>query len=356
MDNITGLIHTEEAEEAAALQFLEALRLKSADRYECPRFTLYQNGVGFAPLGNIMAVCAEKKSGKSWLLLQLAVAMLRDNGSFGCLKCGEDIAKSVLWIDTEQDKYDTMLILRRVQYLCGWDFGFDNDKFRIFNLRSMKHDERCDVLRKAIQTYRPSVVMVDGVRDLVADFNDQAESFNIIEEEMRLSEEFNCAIWNVLHVNPNSDKMRGHLGTELGNKATDVFSVKKQKENGAIWFKVEQVSARHRDVDGWSFAIDDDAQYSVPKMSEEISVPLDMQTHEDELREKLAEVMGIRAMSKTRIKEEIKSHFQIGSNNAHKMITTALDKGILEVTIDNKLRLVGNPVNTDDDVQTEAPF
>lgn len=346
MDNIPGLIHTEETEEAAALQFLEGLRIKSSDSYHRPRYTLYQNGVGFAPLGNLAAICAERKSGKSWVMLQLCLALLRPDGCYGDLRCGEDIGKSVLWLDTEQDKYDTMLTLRRVQQECGWGFADDPTQFRILNLRSLGYEERFDVLGKAVKAYRPSVVMLDGARDLVSDFNDQAESFSLIEEEMRLTEQYDCVIWNVIHVNPNTVKMRGHLGTEFANKSTDGLVVNKHKDGGKVTFAVEHLYSRHRDIDGWTFEIDDDKPYSVPRLvggSLAGASAISEATEDD--RQMLSEVMGIRAMSKRTLLAELKAHYGIGTAKVSKLITRCLDYGLLEMTIDNKLRLVGKAIN-----------
>ena len=346
MDNIPGLIHTEETEEAAALQFLEGLRIKSSDSYHRPRYTLYQNGVGFAPLGNLAAICAERKSGKSWVMLQLCLALLRPDGCYGDLRCGEDIEKSVLWLDTEQDKYDTMLTLRRVQQECGWGFADDPTQFRIFNLRSLGFEERFDVLGKAVKAYRPSVVMLDGARDLVSDFNDQAESFRLIEEEMRLTEQYDCVIWNVIHVNPNTVKMRGHLGTEFANKSTDGLVVNKHKDGGKVTFAVEHLYSRHRDIDGWAFEIDDDKPYSVPRLvggSLAGASAISEATEDD--RQMLSEVMGIRAMSKRTLMAELRTHYGIGTVKVSKLITRCLDYGLLEMTIDNKLRLVGKAIN-----------
>ena len=50
---------SEQNEEELALTFLHGLQLLATDHYDRPEFTLEQKGVGFAPLGNIMAICAE---------------------------------------------------------------------------------------------------------------------------------------------------------------------------------------------------------------------------------------------------------------------------------------------------------
>lgn len=260
-------------EEQLAINFLRSLEIFAKDQFDKPKFTLFKNSIGFAPLGNIMAICAEMKMGKSWLMQQMAVALLK--GEFMGLTC--DIEKpSILYFDTEQDKYDSQMVMRRVQYLCGWDFEVDNPQFHIYSMRDFdKFDEKKSIpqnrmfaIRTAIEYYKPTVVFIDGVRDLIDDFNDLSESARLVQELMSITSQNNCCIWSVLHVNPNSDKMRGHLGTELGNKVTDVFSVHKNKDQatGEVTFEVKQVAARHRDVDDWLFKINDSGKFAVPEL------------------------------------------------------------------------------------------
>ncbi len=230
---------------------------------DTPKWTLTKDGIGFAPLGNLMAISAPMKSGKTWLMVQLAVAMLR--GEYMGLTCPLE-HPSVLYVDTEQDEYDTMLIARRVHYLMGWDFRVPNERFRIAPLRSDSAEERVAFVTWAIEKLKPTAVFIDGIRDLLSDFNDLAESAELIERFMKATTEHRCAVWNVLHTNPGTNKMRGHLGTELGNKVTDVFSVEKKKDMGSVWFEVTHAAARHRDVEPWEFGIDDSGRFAVPTL------------------------------------------------------------------------------------------
>jgi hypothetical protein len=80
-------------------------------------------------------------------------------------------------------------------------------------------------------------------------------------------------IWLALHQNPgkkdDSDdaKMRGWIGTELGNKVSDtLISIKSKKPEG-VTFTVKQQDARDKDMDDWKFEITDDAgMLGVPRI------------------------------------------------------------------------------------------
>ena len=259
------------SEEQLAINFLESLRIHAKDHYEKPNFALYRNGIGFAPLGNIMAICAEAKNGKSWLMQQFVLAILK--GDF-CGMTSELENPKILYFDTEQDKYDTKMIQTRVHYVMGWPFEEDKDAFQLYSMDDfdlMKKDQtiqqnRLFAIELAIEHYKPNVVFIDGVRDLIFDFNDLAESATLVQKLMSLARRNNILICTVLHVNPNSDKMRGHLGTEMQNKTTDVFTVKKEDSGGVKQFKVKQIAARHQDVEDWTFWINDNGKFHIPEL------------------------------------------------------------------------------------------
>ena len=85
-DITQGLIASEEDEELQLLALLEACRIKADSTYDEPDYTLKQNGTGFAPKGNIMALMAEMKHGKTFVNTTLAAAILK--GSYMGLVVG----------------------------------------------------------------------------------------------------------------------------------------------------------------------------------------------------------------------------------------------------------------------------
>ena len=352
----------EEEDLQIALNFLRALEIHANDHYSEPLWSLTRNGIGLAPLGNIMAIAAPMKSGKTWLMQIFATAMLR--GEFMGFRCPIEDAR-VLWFDTEQDRYDTMMILRRIQQLCGWkDTQADNPKLHIYSLRSMdKMDatesvpkNRLMAIRAAVEYYRPTVVLIDGVRDLLDDFNDLKESNDLVQALMEMSADTGCAIWNVLHVNPGSDKMRGHLGTELQNKVTDIFSVTKKKgADGSVLFEVEQTAARHRDIEGFSFRIDDSQKYSVPVLLGHEEAAQAQEGRADELREILGKyVPEMGGISMTSLHKKLTKGGHGGSSKCYNMITEAQKLGVLEKMIGNKLRMTAKAIIKED--ENELPF
>ena len=143
-------------------------------------------------------------------------------------------------------------------------------------------------LRLLIKTFQPDVIFIDGIVDLMVNFNDVEESKKIIEELMRLStkEESgnDIAIICVLHTNKAAEdhNMRGHLGTMLTQKAGTVLEV--SKKNGL--FTVSNTEARHKEAPDWSFCYDQDGNIvDATKMVEE-KIEQDKKMREAEKQEK----------------------------------------------------------------------
>ena len=132
----------------------------------------------------------------------------------------------ILDIDTEQDEYDSSLAAQRIPLIV--DAMPDN--YRGIRLREKSPRERLQYLEWIFMEspYKDNlgIVSIDGYVDLINDFNSQVESSELTQKLMKWSSIANCHITGVLHLNPNSDKARGHLGTILQQKCETVVIIK----------------------------------------------------------------------------------------------------------------------------------
>ena len=237
--------------------------LDPAEKYVRPRYTLSYNGVPFAPLGGIHGLTGQPGHGKTFTFTQLMVAILR--GEFYGLRY--ELAKEipvpkVLYIDTEMEKGNTQLVMLRVYEMMGWQVGTAQEQFRILWLREeVKAEDRWRKTLKAIKEMQPTVVFLDGLIDVVGDFNDNKECQLIIYQCMATASHYGISMWCLLHENPGTSKMVGHAGSFLERKATDVLKTKKNKTGGVVSFTVSQSKARARDLDEWTFTIEDDEHH-----------------------------------------------------------------------------------------------
>ena len=256
--------------------------LDAREDYPEPYYMLEFNGVPFSTLGGIQAITGQKKNGKTFVLAQLMATVLapdsprvHDNlpGLTVPQRTLEHLGHlpKVLYVDTEMERLNSAKVLRRVHWLCGWDMKVPNERLNVLWMRTIEStnteaafQKRWRLIKLAIEMLSPDIVFIDGVRDIIGDFNDNAQSSALVQELMAIAEKRGICIWNVLHLNPrpgNDDesKMRGHLGTELGNKVTDTIASTKHKDGNGVNFTVKQLDARGKDMDDWKFEVTDQA-------------------------------------------------------------------------------------------------
>lgn len=129
---------------------------------------------------------------------------------------------------------------------------------------------RWKMILQAIWEIRPTVAVIDGMIDIIRDYNDIEECQELITKCMQVSSYYNCSIWCLVHQNPGrTDKMVGSIGSILERKVTDVLSTvkEKNKETGAVTFTVTQLKARGADVPDWQYYVEDDREHiGMPKM------------------------------------------------------------------------------------------
>ena len=121
--------------------------------------------------------------------------------------------------------------------------------FDIFNVRCVDWRQRRELLREAVVRYKPDLVIVDGIRDLVNDINDGVLAQEVMEELLQLATSRECCIVCVLHQNKSGEdhNLRGWIGTELMNKAFEVYACEKLMPQRI--FKMEQTLTRKYDIE-----------------------------------------------------------------------------------------------------------
>ena len=322
--------------------------LSLADDYPDTKMILTYKGIGFGAIGGIQFITGHQKNGKTFLMAQLMAAILSKGGErtkeyIPGLEFNEEIREefpnpTVLYIDTEQEKENTARVARRVHWLCGWPLNEPNDRFHVIWLRAEDSNEgRWAKVRAAIDKYKPLAVFVDGIRDVLGDFNDLKESASLIDQCMSMSTYLHCTFWSVLHENPGSDKMRGHLGTEAANKASDVIRVTKKKTASGVTFEVEQVAARGRDIESWQFVVTDDAgRLGVPKITNSGMVLQAESTGNinssdwEQLVSQCKIILGdAKSLSKNKLEKELKSACKFGTTKIRNFINKAIEVGVL---------------------------
>lgn len=183
----------------------------------------------FGTFGNISMIKGEEKARKSFLKSMLLACSIggKSNLFTNSLEIqGHNLQdKFIIDVDTEQDTYDMWLTSKRIPEMVGTL----PQNYIPLELRKYTPKERLQILEWLFMEseYRNNLglVSIDGYVDCLKNFNDQEESSEFTQKLMKWSSLTKSHITGVLHLNPNSDKARGHLGTILQQKCETVVII-----------------------------------------------------------------------------------------------------------------------------------
>lgn len=221
------------------LELAEKLRIKQDQEFAKPQVALEQKNfksdgsTTIGTLGNFCVIIGKAKSRKSFYIGILASAVAGNNLILGRYEGRlPKEQRDVVYFDTEQGKYHVQQAQKRI---CRLNKKDKLENLYLYHLRALKPSDRVKVIEAVIYANANiGFVVIDGVRDLVTSINDEEQATNISSKLLKWSEERNIHIIVVLHQNKGNAFARGHLGTELTNKAELVLSVTKQNGNEDI--------------------------------------------------------------------------------------------------------------------------
>ena len=200
----------------------------------------------------LIAIKAKAKNGKSTLEMIFVAALL--NGGWGRVRRLASACPRILFIDTEMKMADTQLINRKAMRMAGLPESADLPQVTFYNLRSYTAPECRQALDDLLGLVAPDIVFIDGIVDMLHNFNDLEESQTLVRELLSLAEAHNCCIVSVLHTNKaiEDQNMRGHLGSFLVQKASLVFHCR--KEDNIIHVSCSE--SRHAPIPDFTFTFD----------------------------------------------------------------------------------------------------
>jgi len=236
------------------------LEVKASDVIPPPQVAWEQvvkeNKAILGTLGNFSLIIGKAKSRKSFFI-NIAVSTVLKNDLLlnqfrGALPQDK---RKVIYFDTEQGKYHVQLALKRICKQISVDIPKD---LEVYYLRTKKPAERLKIIEEIIyRTENLGFVVIDGIKDLVTSINDEGEATMIASKLLKWTEEKNIHITTVLHQNKSDNNARGHIGTELINKAETVLAVSKNEQDKDISI-VEAQQCRNKEPLPFAFEINED--------------------------------------------------------------------------------------------------
>jgi hypothetical protein len=283
-------------------------------------------GVPIATPGNVAAICAQAKAGKTaevGAMLGAVMANGRD-GDFLGVSASNPQGWAVVHFDTEQSPRDHWQVVQTA--LKRADLKTAPPWLMSYSLAGWPIADRRLALEHVLEMAKRECggvhsLILDGVADFVLDPNDSEEAFPFVDSLQALAIKFDCPVIAVLHLNPGSqEKSRGHLGSQLERRAETNLLLEKDKDTGrTVVFSTKQRRAPILKADGPCFRWDDKEQMHVSVET--------MRTERDAAamegaRELAAEVFtGHGGLTYSAITSSLKAATKCSESTAHRRFT-----------------------------------
>ena len=237
----------------------QASRLRLVGKYTVAPEILRVHGSAIGTLGNFSASIGKAKSKKTFNVSAIVAAALK-NGTV--LQYTAELPankRKILYVDTEQSPYHCQKVMQRIVHMAGLPLNEEPEYLDFLTMRRHTPEIRIAIVEEAIyHTEGLGLVIIDGIRDMVYDINSPGESTRIISKMMQWTDERQIHIHTILHQNKADENARGHLGTELNNKAETILEVAKDKFDGNI-STVQAIHIRAMDFQPFAFRINEEA-------------------------------------------------------------------------------------------------
>ena len=232
-------------------------QIKATDTYETPPQIIWIDNSTIATLGNFSASTGKAKSKKTFNVSAIVAASLAGRQVLNYRAHLPEGKQQVLYVDTEQSRFHCHNVLERILRLAGLPTTCDNENLDFICLREYSPSVRIEVIDYALRQGKGyGLVIIDGIRDLMLDINSTGESVEVINKMMEWSSKYNLHIHCVLHLNKGDNNVRGHIGTEMSNKAETVLVISKSNENPAI-SEEHELHIREKEFKPFAFTVDE---------------------------------------------------------------------------------------------------
>ena len=319
--------------------YLSKGEIKATDKVTIPPKILFVGDCTIATFGNFSASTGKAKSKKTFNISAMVAAAVTNTTVLNYRACLPEGKRKILYFDTEQSKYHCHNVLERIYKLSGLSVKKDDPRLLFWGLREYTPKLRIALIDYALRKHQEvGLVIIDGLRDLMYDINNGKEATDVMTVLMAWTSVYDLHIHTVLHLNKNDNNPRGHIGTELENKAETVLIISKNLQNNSI-SEVRPMHMRDKEFSTFAFHIDDNKlpvldngiSVTVVKRREKSLVSLDNEVHQEILSK------AFKNNSPTRYSDLVEmvsrayedAGYKRGTNGIKDLLKLLLGKGII---------------------------
>jgi len=215
-------------------EIFEKIQEKSKEKIEFLQPIITISDVPLLYPNSIAVIQGSKGVHKSRFVETIASALLnKTNENI----IGLEVSKQdffVVYFDSERNLQDQLpFAVQKIKTRAGYQLDEFPDNFYCTSFVNSNRNQRLKDFNSLIEELRSKagnkhlVIIIDILTDLIGSFNDVIGSLTLTDYLNDIINQFDCSIIGVIHQNPviNSEKARGHLGTEIVNKASSVIQI-----------------------------------------------------------------------------------------------------------------------------------
>lgn len=215
--------------EAEILQRLETRRYNPDYTPPPDLKTLIIRGKLVGSLGNFVCFSGLPKTGKSTYMSALISSAIHPGEFFNIKLNLPDGRKRICYLDTESSIHDNYRQIERIKKMTTYKRLPPN--FDSFLLREDGHNMIKHYINEYLKsTPDCSVLIIDGLLDLIINYNDETECRSVIQFLKTITAKFNILVVTVLHLGKKDKETLGHLGSASDRYAQSTLIIEKNKE------------------------------------------------------------------------------------------------------------------------------
>lgn len=211
------------------LQKLEGRRFNQDYTPPPDHKTLTIRGQLVGSTSNFVVYSGLPKTGKTTFISALLSSAIHPGEFFGMklhLPAGRN---RIAYFDTESSEYDHYRTIERIKSFTTFNRLPDN--LDTYILRQDNHITIMRYIEEYLKAFPDCAVMVlDGLLDLILNYNSEEECRILIQFIKRITAQFNILLVTVLHLGKKDKETLGHLGSASDRYAQSTLIIEKDKE------------------------------------------------------------------------------------------------------------------------------
>ena len=201
-----------------------------------------QKYIGIGGDGDLVNFFGREKTRKSAAAACAASCYLKDGANKSLLFKAEFDGRNLVHFDTEQSEYYHHKLSCEMMHQANLSTKAHPSNLFSYHIMPYSKIDRLNFIKYSIDKI-PNIgcVFVDGIVDLCRNYNDLEESSDLVTFFMNMAASRNFLLMPVLHNARSTGGARGHLGTELLNKANCNINVTKEEDSPFSTLKVQSI-------------------------------------------------------------------------------------------------------------------